>query len=149
MSAGVALYSSHLISEEELAEVILEAGGELTPESPSGYFGGLVEGEASVWVMIIPCYDGVFDWEGRPLNEDDMVLLDQAKLLLGGEFQTWIYIALGKGQGSGRLAVRFAHASCQHWPCVVDDSEPKSRIFSCEEIEQLYKEGGTFTGYGQ
>ncbi len=149
MSANVALYSSHLISEEELAEVILEAGGELTPESPAGYFGGLVNGEASVWVMIIPCYDGVFDWEGRPLNEDDMVLLDQAKLLLGGEFQTWIYIALGKGQGSGRLAVRFAHACCQHWPCVVDDSEPKSRIFSCEEIEQLYKEGGTFTGYGQ
>jgi hypothetical protein len=78
-----------------------------------------------------------------------MVLLDQAKMLLGGEFQAWIYITIGKTPGSGRLAVRFAHACCQHWPCVVDDSEPKSRIFSCEELEQLYKEGSTFTGYGQ
>ncbi|SRR5712691_2918902 len=146
MSAGVLLYSSHDIIEEELAEVIRQAGGILTPESPARYFGGLIAGEANVWIFRIPCYDGVFDYEGKPLDEDDIVLLDQAKALLGGEFQTWIYIALSTTSGSQRLAVRFAHTCCQRWPCVVDNNQ--GRLFSCKEIEQLYEEGGGFTGYG-
>ncbi|GHO51703.1 hypothetical protein [Ktedonobacter robiniae] len=148
MSAGVGLYSSHDITEEELAEVILQAGGMLTPDSPAGYFGGLIEGEAYVWVFRIPCYDGVFDNEGNPLDEDEIVLLDQAKVLLGGEFQTWIYIHLGREPGSQRLAVRFAYTCCQRWPCIVDSDEKKGRVFSSQEIEQLYKEDGAFTGYG-
>src|SRR5579872_6836176 len=121
MSAGVVLYSSHDITEEELAEVILRADGMLTPGSPAGYFGGLIAGEAYVWVFRIPCYDGVFDWEGKPLDEDDITLLNKAKALLGGEFQTWVYIHLGRSPGSQRLAVRFAYTCCQRWPCVVDN----------------------------
>lgn len=99
-----------------------------------------------MWIFRVPCYNGVFDDEGKPLDEDDIVLLDQAKALLGSEFQTWIYIVLGRGPGSQRLAVRFAHTCCQRWPCVVDNHE--RRLFSCKEIEHLYKEGGPFTGYG-
>lgn len=148
MSAGVGLYSSHDISQEELTEVIRQADGVLTPGSPAGYFGGLVAGEASVWVFRTPCYDGVFDYEGNPLDEEEYRLLEQAKVPLGGEFQTWIYITLGRRPGSQRLAVRFAYACCQRWPCVVDTLETKGRIFSCKEIEQLYKENGAFTGYG-
>ncbi len=145
MSYGVLLYSSHDITEEELAEVILQADGVLTPGSPAGYFGGLVDGEAHVWIFRIPCYDGVFDGEGKPLDEDDIVLLDQAKALLGGEFQTWVYIRLGYRPGCQRLAVRFAHACCQRWPCVVDNDY--GRLFSCREIDQLLKEDGAFSDY--
>lgn len=147
MSANVALYSSHHITEEELAEVIRQAGGVLTPGSPAGYFGGLVDGEAHVWVFPIPTYDGVFDEEGKPLDENDIVLLDQAKAILGGEFQTWIFIRLGYKPGSQRLAVRFAYNCCQRWPCVVDNNE--GQLFSCDEIEQLYKEDGWFTTYAR
>jgi hypothetical protein len=146
MSSNVLLFSSHRITEEELAEVIRQAGGVLTPQSAAGYFGGIIDEKTSVWIMSIPCYDGVFDDEGNPLDEDVVALLEQAKVLLGGEFQTWIYIDLNTTSGSQRLAVRFAHTCCQHWLCVVDNDQ--GQLFSCKEIEQLYKEGGGFTGYG-
>ena len=146
MSANVLLYSSHDITEEELAEVILQVQGVLTPEPEKRSFGGIIEGSTYVWIDSIPCYDGVFDDEGKPLDEEDMALLEQAKALLGGEFQTWIFIALSTTSGSQRLAVRFAHTCCQRWPCVVDNYE--EQLFSYQEIEQLYKEGGGFTGYG-
>lgn len=148
MSSNVLLYSSHLITDEELAEVIFQADGVLTPGSPAGYFGGLVAGEAYVWVSRIPCYDGVFDYEGKPMDEKDLVVLEQAKMLLGEDFQTWIYIMIGRTPGSQSLAVRFAYTCCQRWPCVVDTSETKGRIFSCKEIEQLYQQNGAFTRYG-
>jgi hypothetical protein len=99
-----------------------------------------------MWIMSIPCYDGVFDYEGNPLDEDVVALLEQAKVLLGGEFQTWITIILSTLSGSQRLAVRFAHTCCRYWPCVVDNNE--GQLFSCKEIEKLYKEDGGFTGYG-
>src|SRR5713226_4665209 len=140
MSSEVLLYSSHCITEEELAEVIREADGVLTPQGPS--FGRISNGWTHVWIDSIPCYDGVFDDEGKPLDEEDMALLEQAKALLGGEFQTWIFIALSTTSGSQRLAVRFAHTCCQHWPCAVDNNQ--GQVFSCQEIEQLYKEGGGF-----
>lgn len=147
MSASVVLYSSHEITEEELAEVIHQAGGILTPGSPARYFGGIVDGKTYVWMKIIPCYDGIFDYEGNPLVEDDIVLLAQAKELLGGEFQTCVHITLDTTptlttSGSQQLAVRFAHTCCQRWPCVVDNDQ--GRIFSCKEIEHMYKEGGEF-----
>lgn len=144
MSSNVLLYSSHSITEEELAEVIREAGGVLTPQGPS--FGRISNGWAHVWIKSIPCYEGVFDDEGTPLDEKDIALLEQAKALLGDEFQTWIYIALSHRSGSQALAVRFAHVCCQHWPCVVENNE--CQLFSCKEIGQRYLEGGGFSGYG-
>lgn len=146
MSANIAIYSNDHIAEEELVEVIRQVGGILTPGSPAGYVGGFVDGDAHIWTKIIPCYDGVFDYEGKPLDEDDIILLDRAKSILGGEFETWIFIRLGIRSGSQRLAVRFAHICCQYWTCVVDNNE--GGLFSCDEIEQLYKEGGGFTTYG-
>lgn len=145
MSYEVLLFSSHDIREKELAEVILQAGGILTPDSPAGYFGGLVDGEAHVWISRVPCYDGVFDDEGKPLDEDEIVFLDQAKTLLGGAFQTWLCIKFGYGPGCQRLAVRFAHTCCQRWPCVVDND--RGKLFSCKEIKQLFEEDGAFSGY--
>ncbi|MGB8345879.1 MAG: hypothetical protein WCD86_13415 [Ktedonobacteraceae bacterium] len=147
MSANVGLYSSHDITEEELAQVILQSDGILTPQPEARAFGGIIDGSTYVWINRIPCYDGVFDWEGKPLNEDDITLLDEAKRLLGGEFQTWLFIALNTTptlakSGSQRLAVRFAYTCCQRWPCVVDNNE--GQLFSCKQIERLYKEGGEF-----
>jgi hypothetical protein len=147
MSSCVLLYSNHLITEEELAEVILQADGVLTPEPEKRSFGGIIDGSTYVWIDSIPCYDGIFDYEGKPLDEKEFALLEQAKILLGGEFQTWIYIALDSSptlekSGSLRLAVRFAHICCQHWSCVVDNDQ--GRLFSCQEIEQLYRDGGVF-----
>ncbi len=151
MSATMLLYSSHQITGEELAEVLRQAGGRLTPASAAGYFGGIDDGRTYIWVNFIPCYDGVFYHEGNPLDENDMVLLEQAKALLGGEFQTWIHITLDRTptltrSGSLRLAIRFAHACCQRWPCILDNNE--GRLFSCDEIEELYKGGDAITGYG-
>lgn len=106
MSSNVLLYSSHLITDEELAEVILQADGVLTPGSPAGYFGGLVLGEAYVWISRIPCYDGVFDSEGKPMNEEVYTLLEQAKVLLGGNFKPGFISHLGEQQVvSGWLSV--------------------------------------------
>jgi hypothetical protein len=144
LSASVGLYSSHRITEEELADVIRQAGGVLTPELV--WFGRISHEWTHVWIDPIPCYDGVFDDEGIPFDEKDMVLLEQAKVLLGGEFQTWISIILSRTSGSQRLAVRFAHTCCQHWPCLVDNLQ--GGLFACQEIEQLYQEDGAFTQYG-
>lgn len=144
MSANIALYSSHHITEEELAEVIQQAGGISTTSHPIS--GRVSHGRTHVWIQRIPCYDGVFDWEGNPLNEEDIPLLDRAKAMLGGEFQTWISIVLSTTSGSQRLAVRFAYTCCQHWPCVIDNNQGK--LFSCKDIERLYREDGGFTGYG-
>jgi len=146
VSASVGIYSSHYITDEELAQVIRQAGGILTPQPEDRAFGGIMSGKAYVWINRIPCYDGVFDEEGNPLDEGDITLLDRAKRLLGGEFQTWLYIALGRESGSQRLVVRFAYTCCQRWSCVVDND--RGQLFSCKEIERLYKEGGGFTGYG-
>jgi hypothetical protein len=143
MSANLLLFSSHLITKEELADVILQAGGMLTQDPHAMYLGGIHDGDAYIWIDPIPCYDGVFDYEGNPLDEKGFVLLQQAKELLGGEFQTWLYITLGKDRpGSHRLAVRFALTACQRWPCVIDNDQ--YRLFSCKEIAQLHEEGGTF-----
>jgi hypothetical protein len=146
MSASVGLYSRHLITKEELAEVILDAGGVITSEAGARSFGGVINGDAYVWINIIPCYDGVFDYEGNPLDEKEVALLEQAKLLLGGEFQTWIYVSLGRTPGSQRQAVLFAYTCCQRWPCVVDNDQ--GQLFSCEDIAKLHEEGGGFTAYG-
>ena len=146
MSANVLLYSSHPITKEELAEVILDAGGVITAEPGARSFGGVTNGEAYVWIDIVPCYDGVFDYEGNPLDEKEFALLEQAKLLLRGEFQTWIYVSLGRTPGSQHQAVKFAFTCCQRWPCVVDNDQ--GQLFSCEEITRLQEEGGGFTTYG-
>jgi hypothetical protein len=144
MSASVLLFSSHDITTEEMVEVIQLAGGMLTPELPS--FGRISHGRTHVWIDRIPCYDGVFDYEGKPLDEDVMMLLTQAKALLGNDFQTWISIVLSKTSGSQRLAVRFAYTCCQRWTCVVDNHQ--GQLFSCKDIERLYREDDGFTGYG-
>ena len=130
MSSNILLYSNHCITEEELAEVILQSDGILTPEPETRSFGGIIDGSTYIWI-----------------DEKEFSQLEKAKLLLGGELQTWIYIALDSSptlerSGSLRLAVRFAHTCCQHWPCVVDND--RGRLFSCQEIEQLYRDGGVF-----
>lgn len=144
MSANVVIYSSYHITDEELAEAIRQAGGVLTPELPS--FGRISHDRTHVWISRIPCYDGVFDFEGNPLDQEVIQLLRAAKDLLDGEFQTWISIRLSTTSGSQRLAVRFAYTCCQHWLCVVDNHE--GQLFSCDEIEQVYKNDGGFTTYG-
>ena len=86
MSSIVLLYSSHRITEKELAEVILQADGVLTPEPEKRSFGGIIDGSTYVWIDSIPCYDGGFDYEEKPLDEKEFALLEQAKILLGGKF---------------------------------------------------------------
>jgi hypothetical protein len=48
MSSIVLLYSSHHITEEEQAEVILQADGVLTPEPETRSFGGIIDGSTYV-----------------------------------------------------------------------------------------------------
>ena len=138
MSHSILLYSSHEISDEELTEVILQNEGILTKSSPMGYIGGLIDGDAHIYVSRIPCYDGV---DG---DEEAMIVVDQAKAMLGAEFQTWLHIQLGHDAGSGLLGVRFAHACCQRWPCVVDEYD---NLFSCKEITEIFEEEKTFNQY--
>lgn len=145
MSSSVLIISSHDMTEEELADVIRQAGGIITTKSTARAFGGIIDGESDIWIDRIPCYDGVFDNEGNHLDEEDMALLEKARDLLGGEFQTWLYIDLGDGFGSDQLAVRFAYTCCQRWPCVVDNDE--GLVFSHTDIEQIYKENGIFASY--
>ena len=144
MSASVGLYSSHLITEEELRNVIRQAGGVVTPEGP--HFGRISQEMTHVWIIPSEPYNGIFDHDGEPFHQSDVDLLDRAKEIIGGEFQTWISILLSTTSGSQRLAVLFAHTCCQRWPCVVDNDQ--GQLFSCEEIAKLHEEGGGFTTYG-
>ncbi len=33
--------------------------------------GDIIDGEAAVWIDSIPCYDGVFDSDGQPLDTEE------------------------------------------------------------------------------
>jgi hypothetical protein len=65
--------------------------------------------------------------------------------MLGDQYQSSLAIHLSHTPKTQQLAVRFAYVCCQHWPCVVYVNYDK--LFSCEEIERLYKENGYFTLY--
>lgn len=54
-----------------------------------------------------------------------------------------IVVEISNSPGSQILAVRFARAVVQKWPSVVDDLV--DRIYSKEEVESLYQNGGDFS----
>jgi len=83
MSTNVLLYSSHHITEEELAEVILQVQGVLTPEPETSSFRGIVEGSTHVWIDSIPC-------SFAPFDEQAIAVLEQVEVLLGGKLQEGI-----------------------------------------------------------
>ncbi len=148
MSANLLLYSSHDITGEELAEVILEAGGIIPPESAAGYFGGIIDDGTAIWITPIAWDDGVFDDEGNFLDEDGAFWLEGTKKLLGGEPKACLYISLDYHplrDVSELLAARFALLCCDRWPCILDNNH--GRIFSREEIERWYQEGDSFLRY--
>lgn len=140
MSASILLYTSYPLNKEELAEIIVQAGGVVTPNGP--YFGRVSHDWAHVWLLPIQCYDGVFDYEGNPLDEKEFELTERAKELLGGTFRAWLSLILNSKPGTQKLAVHFAYTFSLHWPCIVDNLE--GRLFTGEEIALLEREGGAF-----
>ena len=139
MSANLFLYSSHLISQEEFASVLQEVGGFLTPEET--FEARISDTHSHLWLT----HEAV-DWFLKANEESQRELFQQVRALLGGELQIVLDLILSSTPGTQRLAVRFAYACSRRWPCVIDDDYGK--LFTREDIERLYEEGGGFTTYG-
>lgn len=136
MSYNIALYSSHRITTGELADVLQQAGGVVTPEIPR--FGRVSHEHSHTWISPEDCYDGIVD-------EEDFKFIAQINTLLGAECQSCLSIVVSSTPGSQQLAVRFAAVCSSHWPCVI--TTPERRFFLREEVEQLHREGGRFGTY--
>ena len=166
MSESIVLYSTHVITRKELEEVILESGGVLTERGPVGRISQDRTKHVFIWLADekpISGIDPIYGTYGPSTRE----LL---RVKLGAEPRYILAIEIGQTPGSGLLAVRFALACTQHWPCVVlaesfegeiisppldnilDPIQLKGefvmRVFDQEEILQLQREGKGFIAHG-
>lgn len=142
MSQSVELMSSHTITDDDVIEIIAHLGDDIKAVSNPYYFRFISNNEGGVYLNRSEPYSGVFDEEGNVVSEKAAFLVQQAKVLLGGEVQTSLSLRIGHGRGSWRVAVRFAYACCQHWSCVILTEWPQ--LFSQQDIEQIYRGGGDF-----
>lgn len=131
--APIWLMSSHQITHEELKEMVLEAGGVLTPDRP--FMARVSQGENHVWVYGVEEID-----PADPGWEDDQDALQAAQLLLGEMPRSSTVLFMSYGSGSPRVALKFAKICAQHWPCVLESFD-NTKFFTKEEIEQLEQEG--------
>lgn len=145
MSENIELYSAHVITRTELEEVILKVGGMLTGQ---GHIGRISQdGTKHVFIWLddeepLPGLDPLYGTHGPATQK-----LLQVKL--GTEPRYALIIEIGMTPGSGLLAVRFALACTQHWPCVVlAASFNVVNVFDREDMLQLQKEGKEFSAYG-
>ena len=147
MTESVTLLSRHEITRQELAKVLIQAGGDYFPGN--GCIGRISQGEQSIWVYAGKESLREFLQEYLDiLEQDDPVRLEQIRSKLGGEPQAYLEIEIRDTRGSGKLAVDFACRCAENWPCVVIASDPPPRVFSKKEILQLCKEGKGFRIYG-
>lgn len=166
MSENIELYSSHVITRNELEEVILEAGGVLTGRGHVGRISQDGTKHVFIWLADeepMPGIDPLYGIHGSATQE-----LVRAKL--GAEPNYVLAIEIGMTPGSGLLAVRFALTCARHWPCVVlaevfegevirpsldnilDPIQLKggftAKVFDREDMLQLQREGKGFIAYG-
>lgn len=130
MPKPFALISSSVIKAQEFFDVLRELGGII--EDAEALEGRLSRGEEQVWV----CLDnGLF----KDYEADEVERISQK---LGGKPQSHILLDVSRTEGSERLAVEFASACAESWPCVVYNLRDK--IFSAQDVARLRHAGVGF-----
>jgi hypothetical protein len=125
MPKPFALVSSSDIKEQAFLDVVQEVGGVI--EDADALQGRISHGERHVWVVL----------DNSLLNEyeaDEVELIHQK---LGGRPQSCILLDVSRTAGSERLALEFACACAERWPCVVYNL--LNKVISAPELLRLRK----------
>jgi hypothetical protein len=130
MPKPFALISSSDIKEQEFFDVLRASGGVI--EDASALAGCISRGEQHVWVSLDNSL--LKDYEA-----DEIAMISQK---LKGKPWSSILLDVSRTAGSEPLAVAFAAACTQRWPCVVYNLRDK--VFSAQELLQLQKTGSGF-----
>jgi hypothetical protein len=137
MSDLIAVISSAVITEEALRRFVLNAGGYGGTKIKGVY---LAEGQAYIWINLD-------NGELPNIRLDAPEAYQQMIEKLGGEAQTCIIIDIGNPrEQSHKLALEFALACAQTWPCVVNRMHKDFHSYSKEELLRMREEGRTFFG---
>ena len=156
MSENVRLYSSHLITVEELRSVLLAVGGKPVAPMDKGFtlLGVVEEGKRHILISgdPDPKDDPQRFWsENAPYLGQEF--LQEVQTKLGAKPVISLYVEIGHAPKSGLLAVRFAYQCALRWPCigsaeVFEDKEWILKIYTKEDMERLLAEGQAFTTCG-
>ena len=130
MPKPFALISSCDIQEQEFFDVLRTTGGVI--EDASALAGRISRDEQHVWVSLDHSF--LKDYEA-----DEVALISQK---LEGKPRSSILLDVSRTAGSEQLAVAFAAACAQRWPCVVYNLRDK--VFTAHELLQLQKMGSGF-----
>jgi hypothetical protein len=150
MSETIALYSRFPLTRADIEEIILERGGILTPrEGPR--IGRLSLDQQHIW-LYEDDISNLRAWAKQDLYHK--ALFEAIRTKLGDEPRALFGIEISRTPGSGRLAVAFAQACADRWPCVVMTDQPTEteddgiNVFDKKDMLQLQKEGRGFLLYG-
>ena len=127
MPKPVALVSSSDIKGQAFLEVVREVGGAI--EDAKALQGRISQGERHVWVAL----------DNSLLNEYEADEIELIRQKLGGKPQSCILLDVSRTAGSERLALEFACACAERWPCVVYNLRDK--VISAAELLRLRKTG--------
>ena len=127
MPKPVALVSSSDIQGQAFLDVVREVGGAI--EDARALQGRISQGERHVWVAL----------DNSLLNEYEADEVELIRQKLGGKPQSCILLDVSRTAGSERLALEFACACAERWPCVVYNLRDK--VISASELLRLRKTG--------
>jgi hypothetical protein len=125
MPKPVALVSSSAITGQAFLDVVREVGGAI--EDAKALQGRISQGERHVWVAL----------DNNLLNEYETEEVEMIRQKLGGKPHSCILLDVSRTAGSERLALEFACACAERWPCVVYNLRDK--VISAAELLQLRK----------
>jgi hypothetical protein len=125
MPKPFALVSSSDITEQEFLDVVREGGGVI--EDAKALQGRISQGERHVWVAL----------DNGLLDEYEADEIELICLQLGGRPQSCILLDVSRTAGSERLALEFACACAERWPCVVYNL--LNKVVSAPELLRLRK----------
>lgn len=125
MPKPFALVSSSDIKGQEFLDVVRAVGGVI--EDAKALQGRISQGERHVWVAL----------DNSLLNEYEADEIELMQQKLGGRPQSCILLDVSRTGGSERLALEFACACAERWPCVVYNLRDK--VLSASELLRLRK----------
>jgi hypothetical protein len=130
MTQPFALISSTEINHEEFVAFLKREGAELTPDDV--YDGRISRGELHVWILL----------DNSNLN--DLEAFDNELIMqgLGKPPKTYITLDVSREQGSEQLAIEFAYACAEKWPCIVYNLLNKT--YSKDDLYRLLIAGKGF-----
>lgn len=125
------------ITPVELIAAIVQAGGYADADGVTGHMESV---DGYIWIHL-----DVFSLEEVKVDYPQKYELVQE--VLQDEPRTCINIQIHSTLESYELALRFAIACTEVWPCVVDPMYKDSPIFTREALLQIQKEGKTFLDF--